>query len=248
MKCYLINLDRCPERLSASKAELDAAGIVFERMQAVDGRQLSKDDVGRQCSRIGFLLANGRRIKINELACALSHQACYRAGIKDGSPYFAVFEDDFTVDGKAFASAVTLVERENDPSRPMLWLLNHRNLVPDPGRPASVRLLDTRNDVMHTWGAEGYVVNQAAAKQILGFASPIRYVADAWPTFARHGIDVRVVFPTACAIRDTPSVIARSSSGRASWRWYQKFGWFKYRVGFWLDIICWRLFRPRRFR
>lgn len=248
MKCYLINLDRCPERLSASKAELDAAGISFERLQAIDGRSLSPKLVKQECSRLGFFLANGRRIKLNELACALSHHACYRAGIASNSPYFAVFEDDLLVDGAAFGQAQTLIERENDPSRPMLWLLNHRNCVPDPGCQSSVRLLDTHGDVMHTWGAEGYVVNLAAARLLLDFASPIRYVADAWPTFARHGIDVRVVFPTACAIRDTPSIIARPSGGRASWRWYQKFGWLKYRVAFWLDIIHWRLFRPRRFR
>ena len=248
MKAYLINLDRCQDRLAASKQELDAAGIPFERMRAVDGKTLTTEEVAQSCSRFGFLLANGRRVKINELACALSHQACYRAGLQSGEDYFAVFEDDLTVNAEAFAFAADLVAHENDPKRPMLWLLNHRNLVPDPGHPGSVRLLDTEDDVAHTWGAEGYVLNRAAAERILAVADPVRYVADAWPTYARHGIDVRVVFPTACAIRDTPSVIARTVSGRGSWKWYQRFGWFKYRVCFWVDIFLWRLFQSRRFR
>ena len=248
MKAYLINLDRCPERLAAADAELKAAGVAYERMRAIDGRALSAGEIRRNCNRLAFLLANGRRVKTNELACALSHMACYRAGLAAGEPFFAVFEDDLTVNGAAFADAARRIAAENDPAKPTVWLLNRRNRVSDPGRPCSVRLLDTPDDVMHTWGGEGYVLNRAAAERILAFAYPVRYVLDAWPTYARHGVEVRIVFPTACGIRDTPSVIARTATGRAAWDWYQRFGWFKYRVGFWLDILWWRLVRGRRFR
>lgn len=248
MKAYLINLDRSPGRLAESDAELKRAGIAYERIRAVDGRTLSGEEIRRSSDRLAFLFANGRRLKVNELACALSHQSCYRAGLAAGDPYFAVFEDDVVVDGAAFAAAEARIAGENDPARPMLWLINRRNVVPDPGRACSVRLLETRNDIMHTWGGEGYVVNRAAAERLLAIAFPVRYVLDAWPTYARQGVDVRVVFPTACTVRDTPSDIARTAKGRASWKWYQRFGWFKYRVGFRLDILWWRLVRSRRFR
>lgn len=247
MKAYLINLDRSPERLKEATAALTAAGIAFERIRAVDGRDLSKEEIRASCDRLAFLMVNGRRYKRNELACELSHHACYRAGLAGGHPYFAIFEDDVVVDRAAYEAAERLIAAENNPTKPMLWLLNHRNLVPDPGHPGSVRLLDTRNDVAHTWGSEGYVLNRAAAELVLGFAFPVRYVLDAWPTYARHGVDVRVVFPTACAVRDTPSVIARTVKWRDASKLYQKFGWFKYRVGFWLDILWWRLVRRHRF-
>ncbi len=245
MKAYLINLDRSPERLAESDKVLAAAGIAYERIRAVDGKELTADEVRLQCSRIGFLLANGRRVKLNELGCALSHQKAWRELLASDAPRAAVFEDDVAIDPAAYAAAERLIASEDDPARPIIWLLNHRNLVPDPGRSAAVRLLDTKDDVMHTWGTEGYVLNRAAAEALLSFTVPVRYVADAWPTYARHGVDVRVVFPTPCTLRETPSVIARSCTGRDAWAWYRKFGWFKYRVCFRIDILLWRLRHPK---
>ena len=37
MKCYLINLDRSPDRLAFFTQQAASSGIVFERMSAIDG-------------------------------------------------------------------------------------------------------------------------------------------------------------------------------------------------------------------
>ncbi len=36
MKVFVINLDRCPDRLARVKARLDALGVPFERVAGVD--------------------------------------------------------------------------------------------------------------------------------------------------------------------------------------------------------------------
>lgn len=237
MKAYLINLDRSPERLSLSDAELKAAGVPYVRVQATDGRQMTPEDVSSHCSRLGFFLANGHRVKTNEVACLLSHRSCWRRLLESGEARAAVFEDDVLVDGAAYAQATALVEKDDDAS-PAVWLLHHRNLVPDPGRPAVVRLLDTPRNALTCWGAFGYVLNRAAAERLLRLSEPMRYVADDWNVYARRGVDVRVAFPTACRVReDVGSDIARKTTGRAGWKWYLAFGRWRHAVAFRLNLL-----------
>ncbi|MHC5652469.1 glycosyltransferase family 25 protein [Stappia sp. ICDLI1TA098] len=44
---FAINLDRAPERLAQLGARLDAQGLAFERVAAVDARKLSQADIAR---------------------------------------------------------------------------------------------------------------------------------------------------------------------------------------------------------
>ena len=240
MKAYLINLDRSPERLADADAELKSAGVSYERVKATDARLLTEGDIIRNCSRLRFFLAQARRVKIGEIACALSHQSCWRRLVESGEVRAAVFEDDVAVDGTRFAEVTAMIAAEDD-GVPRVWLLNHRNLVEDPGIRASVRLVDTPHNVHTCWGTESYVLNRSAAELLLRLCHPVRYIADAWSTYARRGVDVRVVFPTPCGLREVASEIERKATGRAGWKWYLAFGRFKFRVAFHIDNLFYRI-------
>lgn len=240
MKAYLINLDRSPDRLEKMAAMFRAESVAYERVSAVDALKLTPGEVASACSRRGFFLCNARRVKVGEIACALSHQKCWRLLLDGDEARATCFEDDVKVNGARYAAACSLIEKDDD-GRAAVWLLNSRNLVPDPGVPAAVPLLGTPRDVLTCWGTEAYVVNRAGAKRLLELGTPIRYVLDNWAAYARRGVDVRVVFPTPCGLCEMESQIERRTVGRAGWKWYQRFGWFKFRVAFHLDILCHRL-------
>lgn len=82
LRSYLINLDRSAERLAFMRRQFDDLGIQFERISAVDGRSLSRDDYADS------------PLALSEIGCLLSHRAAWERLIESGEHYAAVFEDD----------------------------------------------------------------------------------------------------------------------------------------------------------
>ncbi|UVK43372.1 glycosyltransferase family 25 protein [Mesorhizobium sp. AR07] len=90
MKCLLINLDRSQDRLAHMTAEFARIGIDFERVTAVDAQ--GRPDLAETPMRLNPLTQ--LHLTNTEVACFLSHKACW-ARIAEGDDAFgAVFEDD----------------------------------------------------------------------------------------------------------------------------------------------------------
>ncbi|MGE0191481.1 MAG: glycosyltransferase family 25 protein [Planctomycetota bacterium] len=79
---YVINLDRSPARLAHMTRVLHALGIDFERIPAVDGRQLTAVD--RQDTPL----------QPGEHGCFLSHRQAWRCILERGAEVAIVLEDD----------------------------------------------------------------------------------------------------------------------------------------------------------
>lgn len=90
MKCYLINLDRSPQRLAHMRETFAGLGLDFVRVPAVDGRQLDEGELN------GRLSGNGRfyRLGPGEVGCFLSHRRFWEIVSAGDDDYAAVFEDD----------------------------------------------------------------------------------------------------------------------------------------------------------
>lgn len=171
MKIMVINLDRAPERLERIRTIFDAAGVPFERMRAVDGRQLSEAEIDRwrQGEPRFYLLGPG------ETACFLSHRQCWEIAARTGEPV-VVFEDDIHLGRDA-------AELLGDPS----WIPADADIVKldtalrptmvdrDASPVGAGRRVATLR-ASHV-GAAGYVVAPAAARRLLeqtgSFADPV---------------------------------------------------------------------------
>jgi glycosyl transferase family 25 len=87
---YLINLDRSPDRLAEMQARLDALGVAFTRVPAIDGKALTDTEL----EAVRAPHKDWSPLSASEIGCFLSHRACWRR-IADGpAPYGCVFEDD----------------------------------------------------------------------------------------------------------------------------------------------------------
>ncbi|MFC3074071.1 glycosyltransferase family 25 protein [Shinella pollutisoli] len=93
---YVINLDRVPARLAESRARLDAAGLAFRRVRAVDGRMLTED----QLRRVGAPRPRfaKRPVTPAEVACFLSHRKAWAEIAAGDAPVAVVLEDDFVLE------------------------------------------------------------------------------------------------------------------------------------------------------
>jgi glycosyl transferase, family 25 len=86
VRIFLVNLDRHPERLSYMRGVLHGLELDFERISAVDRRQLPGD------------IAPARsRMTAGEIACAQSHFRCWQRLLATGDEQALILEDDVLI-------------------------------------------------------------------------------------------------------------------------------------------------------
>ena len=90
---YLINLDGSDERLRQASAQLDAAGIAFQRIPAFDGRKLRVEEFPDYDAK-GARSYMGRPLRGGEIGCYLSHLDCARRFLDSDAQVCLVLEDD----------------------------------------------------------------------------------------------------------------------------------------------------------
>lgn len=152
---YVINLDRRPDRLEAIAADLDRLGLPFERIQAIDGREL-EDDLGWE-----------PLLNLAEKACVLSHAKALRRLLSSDHPAAVILEDD-----AEFGEGLVQLSRSIDwwPEDVFLLKLDQpfprKRLVGPPcGQTPDGRNL--RENIRWSSGAVGYIATRAAAGEIL---------------------------------------------------------------------------------
>lgn len=89
----LINLDTSTDRLSTSLNKLKQAGIIAERISAVDGRLFTDDERSRLT--VWDKSAFFKPLSGGEIGCFLSHLAAAERIVNEGWPRAVVLEDDF---------------------------------------------------------------------------------------------------------------------------------------------------------
>lgn len=99
MKCLVINLDRSPDRLAHITTEFARIGVAFERVEAIDARARPELDQMPQ----NLLYTKRLRLTGGEIACLLSHRACWMIIAGGDAPYAAIFEDDVIFSARAGA-------------------------------------------------------------------------------------------------------------------------------------------------
>jgi len=94
LACYLINLDRSPERLQTMDARLKALGIGYQRIAAVDGRTAAFSS--RECDTRKYCLSHGRYcVEPTEIGCYMSHvKTLFEFSRNSSASHALILEDD----------------------------------------------------------------------------------------------------------------------------------------------------------
>ncbi len=105
MKIIVISLVSSEERRASAKRQLDALGLEFEILDAVDG-QTSDHPLLARYDEKKFLIHYGRPANRGELGCYASHYLAWQRGMERNEPVL-ILEDDFQLTDKFVAALAT---------------------------------------------------------------------------------------------------------------------------------------------
>lgn len=174
---YIVNLARRPDRLERLGGRLDALGIAWERVDALDAREATDAEIDAVAHPSGPLGPLGK----GDRACTISHLRAWRKLVDSGRPYALVLEDDVYLAGDARSAVATAewipagvdvvkLEKFGDGESTVL-LGPAMGEVPGTGR--RLHRLHSR----HVGGA-AYILSRRAAEEGLALAGRIRVPVD----------------------------------------------------------------------
>lgn len=175
---YLINLDRAKERLNFVLPFIEGLGFPVERISAVDGRNISLEDVDYDPEE--YL----RRFKMypepGTIGCALSHMRVWELFMQSQYDYALIFEDDVQFDPEILKTHVDFCVCNNKLWDMVFFELIHR------GWP--VEILKTDSDhalctyLANVQHAGCYLISRKAAQRLIDNFYPIRMPVDHYMT------------------------------------------------------------------
>ncbi|ASV84660.1 glycosyltransferase 25 family protein [Ochrobactrum quorumnocens] len=162
MKCYIVNLDRAPERMERMARILKLQSIDFERLGAIDGRLFTDDQIEKYRAQ----REQGKPMTVGEIACAESHIAIFRRIVESADEYAVVMEDDLHLSSDAgiFINSTAWIPTGADIIK--LETVNEPTIV-------ATKAFNLDNDrklarlAFKHWGSGAYVISKAAARKAL---------------------------------------------------------------------------------
>lgn len=229
IKVYVINLDRAPERMRNMTEELESVHLPFERIPAIDGRDIDLKTADRRTvNEKRYLFCHGKRFNPNELGCYLSHYRAIETFFNSGAAFGLILEDDicFESDFRAVLDALIHCAGEWDAAK----LSGRHSGWPVPQR----KLTENRTLVTlltrHT-GAGAYLINRDAAKRYLDRLLPMFVPYD-------HAFDKEWIFGFKFRGVNPPPVQAQTAGdstigdgfNAVKNKWYRRGSVFLYRL------------------
>lgn len=210
MKAWFINLDRSPDRLAFMTQTLDALGLDYERVAAVDGKALSEEDIAK-----AYQFAPGSQfLDAGTIACSLSHRKAWERIAASEDDYALVLEDDviFGEGAKAILANTSWIPEGTN----LLRLETFRRHTVHERKPvASVGGRDiVRLRHIHL-GAGAYILSRAAAERLVQHMPRFSYAVDyvlfdpKCPEFC--GMEVLQMVPALCIQSERAPQAARTA-------------------------------------
>ena len=136
IKCYIINLERCPNKKENMIDRLIYPLISYEIINAVDGRNINEEYM--KYNNYSILEewkdpSNNRKLTLGEIGCSLSHYNIYKTILKNKDEYAIILEDDAILVDNFYDKVNTIINNlKNNEDWDMLYL--GRKKIDDKGR------------------------------------------------------------------------------------------------------------------
>jgi len=216
---FVITLPQATQKQKQIKERLGSLNIPFEFVEGVDGRLLSEEELQKVFdkeksynyykwyrNRTG---SAGVELSIGEIGCTLAHRKIFRKIVDENIDSAIILEDDVfvTEDFLPTIKKVIACLEYNSVKKNLIIKLddtisNHygtlvkvKNFLTHFLRPIQIRInknLAIVKTVMNFGGAQGYYIDNAAARAFLNINYPVFTISDEWNYFARF-ITVRAL-------------------------------------------------------
>lgn len=171
---WVANLERSIKRSQFMQRQLEAMGLAYNMISAVDGKTLTASDL-QKYSAARALTAKGRELSPGEIGCALTHANMYQRMIEAALDEVLILEDDVVITQNLLE---VLYRRKAFPAD---WeIINFANTYARP-----IRLGEPLFERHHLCKFQGianrtsaYLINLRGAKKLLANVYPIRLPAD----------------------------------------------------------------------
>ncbi len=227
--CYIINLDRSPERWEKIRQSPGLAGLNVIRVPAVDGRELTEPYP--EFSPWGLFVRTSREITPAEIACSLSHAKAIRQFMESGSEYALICEDDVTAVPELPEIIDEVLKYSDSWNFVRLCGFPPKGSIPFADLGRGYKLV---SDLKNTFGMGGYLISRQAGPILLKMLLPIRLPADIIVFYGRpRGIREATVepFPLPLSEMSDTSTIGHSVMYMvSSFSWAQSVIVFLYRL------------------
>jgi glycosyl transferase family 25 len=238
LQTWVINLDRAPDRLARIAAQLQALGLRYTRLPAVDAKALTPAQ-RTALDETSYRRKHGMTPVLGELGCYLSHVQAMRLFLAGEARFALVLEDDVLLHGSLPAVLRGLM------AHPQRWDMVKLSAVHG-GTPQRILQLVPGHDLAvmlsRCTGSSAYLVNRHAAlaylggpegceghgKGLLPMQLPYDHVFDqGW----RFGLKVRLVTPTPCGHDDQiASTIVAPAGVNRKFHWTRRLPAYAYRL------------------
>lgn len=221
---YVINRKCDTDRLNGFTESIQRVGLEFKVFEALDGSQMSEDEIKKLCPR-PYMDRFGRNLTKGDICLVVSHRRIWEEFLKSDHKFLVVCEDDcgFT---EAFPELLKQYETSGldfDLVKFHLWeCAPHHSEFGFKAAQLGNHGLWVKKRM--NWGTTCYLLTKEGAKKVLkksfDFNLPIdEYLMEHW----RHGISFVEVSPYPTYTRRGPSTLAAARTGLQtnppSWRW-----------------------------
>ena len=187
MEVFYINLDKDVARRESMERQLTELGLSYQRIEAVYGCDLSKEQLRECYSSQTALRRQSRELSLAEIGCAMSHIQVMRQIVASDLPMALILEDDVILTDQV-VEAMNDLQRLIDPNRPEVLLLS-----PTLGQAAGdgvVRQQGSYRAAPFVGGyfTSSYIVTHSAAQSMLKELHPVGDVADCWARLNRFKV------------------------------------------------------------
>lgn len=200
-------------RWKHASEQMDGLNIRYTRVPAIDGTQLSKDELEYRTKKRDILHRWIRDLSLYEIGCCLSHRKAWELVAQGGYHGGFIFEDDFIIDSN-FVVVMQAISKLQIARPVLIKLYIPGSDVPwhyNSGRLLSKPLVGDHRLILPMivqWGALAYYVNRPAASQLVHITECFNRPVDdiirrQWET----GVMVLHVMPGPVRHADGPSII-----------------------------------------
>jgi len=205
---FVINMEKDKERKAYITKKLNEYQLSFDFINAVDGRLLDEKYIKQMISKNKAIDSIGREMSRGEIGCAMSHLHVYQKMVEEDIEQAIILEDDIDINYDNFNEIIDFLAKENN-NKPQVHLLTESISYLSKNTQKIDGIYNIAR-VVQALSTAGYVINQSAAKQMLGINKKVWIVADDWVRYRMHtDVDVSCVVP--CVIKENPSIANQSS-------------------------------------
>lgn len=174
---YIINLEKSQSRYQYILSQAQLLGLPITRINAIDGSNLTDDDIHRNVDLTRYKNFLGYYPKKGTIGCSLSHFKAWQAFLTSNYKFALILEDDVGFDSKELQQALETITKHE-----RLWDICSFDIIHN-RFPLIIKQFSNINKKLSIYpvriaNAGSYIINRDAAFKLLEKAYPIKIPVD----------------------------------------------------------------------